>query len=95
MVKDKNKNTMRVQEIAKELKKAGLKKKVWSKKENCLIGDYEIREFNYNGIHSTVNVNTGVFNKNNKGQSIECIMTILNSLGLKTENRNGVIAILK
>ena len=86
---------MRVQEIAKGLKKAGLNKKSWNKKSNCITGDYEIREFNYNGVHSTVTLNYGVFNKEQKGKSIEDVIFILNSMGLKTENRNGIIAILK
>ena len=86
---------MRVQEIAKGLKKAGLKKLSWNKKTNCIIGDYEIREFNFNGVHSTVNLNYGVFNKEQKGKSIEEVIFILTLMGLKAENRNGVIAILK
>ena len=86
---------MRVQDIAKGLKKAGLSKMSWDNKLCCLTGDYEIKEFNYIGVHSIVNINSGVFNKNLKGKSIDDVMNILTSLGLKTENRNGIIAILK
>ena len=85
---------MRVQEIAKGLKKAGLNKKSWNTKSNCVTGDYEIREFNYNGIHSYITLNYGVFNEEQKGKSIEDVIMILKTMGLKTENKNGIIAIL-
>tara|TARA_R110000796_G_scaffold192641_1_gene309278 strand:+ start:309 stop:569 length:261 start_codon:yes stop_codon:yes gene_type:complete len=86
---------MRVQDIAKGLTKAGLKKMSWNTKENCIKGDYEIREFNYNGIHSYVSVNHGVFNKEQRGVTIDKVVVILNDLGLNTKEVKGIIQILK
>jgi hypothetical protein len=86
---------MRVQEIAKVLTKKGMVKMSWNKKENCVTGDYEIKKFDFNGIYATVNVNTGIFNSEKSGQTIEAIETILRNAGLRVENKRGVLAIFK
>lgn len=80
---------MRVQEIAKILNKAGLKKASTKKVDFQTVrtGDYEVREFNYNGINCYfLPVN---------GMKVETIIEILIGAGLKVENRKGYAAVLK
>ena len=86
---------MRVQDIAKQLKKAGFRKICWDSKKGCNVGDFKIKSFDFNGIHSTIDVNNGVFNKEYKGAPIEKIINVLTSVGLRSENRNGIIAVFK
>jgi hypothetical protein len=80
---------MRVQEIAKILNKAGLKK-AYTKNVNFQTvrnGDYEVREFNYNGVNCYfLPVN---------GMKVETIIEILTNSGLKVENRKGYATVLK
>jgi len=79
---------MRVQEIAKILNKAGLKKASTKKVgfQTVRIGDYEVREFNYNGVNCYfLPVN---------GMKVETIIEILSKNGLNVENRKGYATVL-
>ena len=79
---------MRVQEIAKILNKAGLRKKTTKRVDfkTVVTGDYEAREFNYNGVNCYfLPVN---------GMKVETIIEILSKNGLKVENRKGYATVL-
>ncbi len=79
---------MRVQEIAKILNKAGLKKATTKRINFNTIneGDYEARKFGYNGISCYILPLNGM--------KIETIINILTKEGLKVENKNGYAAII-
>jgi predicted RNA binding protein YcfA (HicA-like mRNA interferase family) len=80
---------MRVQEIAKILNKAGLRKKSTKRVDfkTVITGDYEARKFNYNGINCYIlPVN---------GMKVETIIEILSKNGLNVENRKGYATVLK
>ena len=79
---------MRVQEIAKILNQAGLKKATTKRVdfETVHEGDYEARKFNSMGI------NCYFLPKN--GMKVETIISILSEAGLKVVNKNGYAAVL-
>lgn len=80
---------MRVQEIAKILNKAGLRKASTKNVDFKTVqtGDYQSREFNYNGVNCYfLPVN---------GMKVETIIEILTNAGLKVENRKGYATVLK
>lgn len=80
---------MRVQEIAKILNKAGLRKASTKNIDfkTVRIGDYEAREFNFNGVNCYfLPVN---------GMKVETIINILTREGLKVENRNGYATVIR
>lgn len=79
---------MRVQEIAKILSAAGLKKATTKRVnfQTVHVGDYEARKFNSLGI------NCYFLPKN--GMQVETIIDILTKAGLTVINKNGYAAVL-
>lgn len=80
---------MRVQEVAKILNKAGLKKATTKRVnfQTVNVGDYEATKFDYLGINCTI------LPKN--GMKVETIISILKNAGLNVINKNGYAAVLK
>jgi len=81
--------TMRVQEIAKILNAAGLKKATTKRVnfETIHLGDYEARKFNSLGI------NCYFLPKN--GMTVDTIIDILSKAGLNVINKNGYAAVMQ
>lgn len=79
---------MRVQEIAKILNKAGLKKAVYKKVglKTVSVGDYEAREFKSLGINCYFLPKNGV--------KVDTIIEILSASGLNVVEKNGYAAVL-
>ena len=80
---------MRVQEIAKILNKAGLRKATTKRVdfETIRVGDYEAREFGFKDVNC--------FFLPVNGMKVETIIGILTKSGLKVENRKGYATVLR
>lgn len=80
---------MRVQEIAKVLNKAGLRKATTKRVnfETVNVGDYEARLLNYNGINCTILPLNGM--------TTETIINILTKENINCYEKRGYVAITK